>query len=190
MVMIRPREGGFFYSADEFDVMLREVDDFAEMGAHGVVFGILNENGMIDSRRMAELRRRAGSMEVMCHRAFDVTPDPLAALDALVDAGFDRVLSSGQASEIVRGLDRLEAIMTHADGRIEVQPCEGIRPDNVAEVVRRLKPASIHLGPFLAVSDPTSSLGTEVNYGTHRATDEACVRGVVQIASDPRTISG
>jgi len=181
MVMVRPREGGFCYSSDELDTMRRDIDVLAQAGAVGVVFGVLLPDGHIDTKRMEELRRRAGKMKVMCHRAFDVTPDPFAAIDALVDAGIDRVLSSGQTREIVAGLPRLREIMTHASGRIEVQPCEGIRPDNVVRVLNELNPTSIHLGPFLKRTDPTSALGTAVEYGDHLVVDEGCVVEVVRL---------
>jgi len=182
MVMIRPREGGFFYSQDEFETMKSEIVELAKAGADGFVFGILHQDGAIDRERMAALRAMVPDHTVMCHRAFDVTPDPLMAIDALVDARIDRVLSSGQTKEIRAGLPKLKDIMAHAAGRIEVQPCEGIRPDNVEEVVRTLRPNAIHLGPFLRRLDPTSNLGREVNYGEHLDVDAECVRDVVRLA--------
>lgn len=162
--------------------MIQEVEALGEAGADGFVFGVLDEQGHIDGRRMHTLREHAQGRPVMCHRAFDVTPDPLSALDALIDAGIDRVLSSGQRREIVDGLPKLKEIMTHAHGRIEVQPCEGIRPDNVCAVIEALSPSCIHLGPFLTATDPTSALGSEVHYGPHLCVDEACVREVVRLA--------
>lgn len=181
MVMVRPREGGFFYNASEFDTMTRDVDILGEAGADGVVFGILRPDGQIDGPRMADLRRRAGSMKVMCHRAFDVTPDPFTAIEVLVDAGVDRVLSSGQTTSILAGLPLLTKLIAHASGRIQVQPCEGIRPENARQVVEATRPASIHLGPFQSRTDPTSGLDREVCYGDHLTVDETCVREVVQI---------
>jgi copper homeostasis protein len=180
MAMIRPREGGFFYSESEFATMERELDELVAAGADGVVFGILLADGSIDQPRMEKLRRKAGDLPVMCHRAFDVTPDPLAAIDALVDAGVDRVLSSGQTREILTGLPELRRIMDHAVGRIVVQPCEGIRANNVALVVDTLEPSCIHFGPFVEAMDPTSRLGTEVDYGHHMVVDEDAVRAVIQ----------
>ena len=182
MAMVRPREGGFCYGPTEFDTMRREIDAFGELGVAGVVMGILHADGSIDIERMAELVRRAARMTAMCHRAFDVTPDPLRAIDDLVDAGVHRVLSSGQSRDIVRGLPKLAEIMAHANGRIEVQPCEGIRPDNVLQVLQALSPRSIHLGPFARQVDPTSALGSEVEYGPDLEVDEACVREVVRLA--------
>lgn len=180
MAMIRPREGGFCYSSAEFETMQREIDALATEGVSGFVFGILLPDGSIDRPRMEVLRRQVADYPVMCHRAFDVTRDPFDAIEALIDAGITRVLSSGQRREILAGLPRLQEIMDYAAGRIEVQPCEGIRSENVRQVVTQLQPKSIHLGPFKAATDLTSALGTEVHYGDHLAVDEACVRDVVR----------
>lgn len=182
MAMIRPREGGFCYSSTEFETMKAEIDALAEAGADGFVFGVLLSDGSIDRPRMELLRRRVPNHPVMCHRAFDVTPDPFGALDALADAGVDRVLSSGQTREIVAGLPKLRELMAHAAGKIELQPCEGIRPENVRQVIDVLKPSCIHLGPFKRCLDPTSDLGREVNYGEHLESDADCVRRVVELA--------
>ena len=182
MAMIRPREGGFCYSTSEFETMKSEIEALAEAGTDGFVFGVLHSDGSVDRPRMEELRRRVPNHPVMCHRAFDVTPDPFAALDALVDAGIDRVLSSGQTREIVAGLPKLRELMAHAAGKIELQPCEGIRPENVRQVIDALQPACIHLGPFNRCLDPTSDLDREVNYGEHLESDAECVRRVVELA--------
>jgi len=186
MAMVRPREGGFCYSDAEFHTMLEEVDALLDAGAHGLVYGILLADGRIDVKRMCEIADHAPEVPIMCHRAFDVTPDPFEALEALIDCGVNRVLTSGQTKDILGGLDVLEQLLERADGRIEIQPCEGIRPGNVRPVLERLfrgpdAPSALHFGPFRSVVDPTSDLGRAVNYGSHLEVEEDMVRGVVDI---------
>src|SRR5262249_60596312 len=67
-----------------------------EHGADGVAFGVLTADGRVDRERCREVVRQAAGREVVFHRAFDVTPDPVAALEELVDLGVRRVLTSGQ----------------------------------------------------------------------------------------------
>lgn len=186
MAMVRPREGGFCYSNAEYDTMFAEAEALLEAGAHGLVFGILMEDGRIDMPRMRDLAAIAPNMPVMCHRAFDVTPDPFAALDALIDAGVSRVLTSGQTKDILGGFDTLEKLIEKAGRDIEIQPCEGIRPNNVQAVLDRLfvgprAPRALHFGPFRSVMDPTSELPKPVSYGSHLEIEEETVRGVVDL---------
>jgi len=46
--MIRPRVGDFFYSQEELDVMLEDIELFKSVGIAGVVFGALNPDGTVD----------------------------------------------------------------------------------------------------------------------------------------------
>jgi copper homeostasis protein len=179
MVMIRPREGGFYYSESEFEQMQTDVSKFKAIGAYGVVFGILNSDGSLDTNRMQALRTLSDGMQTMCHRAFDVVPNPLEALEQLDAMGFNRVLSSGQERDIRQGMPLLKQLMTKAkELKIEVQPCEHIRKDNVQEVLQELSPKSVHLGPFLNAQDPTSNLNRPVTYGSHKVLDGEAVREV------------
>jgi copper homeostasis protein len=52
-VMIRPRGADFCYSPKEFEIMKQDVQIAKELGADGVVFGLLNPDGTIDKDRMA-----------------------------------------------------------------------------------------------------------------------------------------
>ena len=79
-VMIRPRFGDFLYDDAELEEMCAEIASFRDLGANGVVFGVLTPEGELDEARMARLISCAGNMEVTLHRAFDMTRDPFAAL--------------------------------------------------------------------------------------------------------------
>ena len=79
VVMLRPRAGGFRYDRHEFAAMLRDAERFLDLGASGVVFGILNEHGQIDVARCGELLRSAGAAQTIFHRAFDFVRDQRAA---------------------------------------------------------------------------------------------------------------
>ena len=46
-VMIRPRAGDFCYNFDEIAIMKADIKTCHKMGATGVVFGMLNENGKL-----------------------------------------------------------------------------------------------------------------------------------------------
>ena len=79
-VLIRPRFGDFLYSEMELEEMREEIRRFRDLGANGVVIGVLTPEGDLDAGAMTRLMDCAGEMDVTLHRAFDMTRDPLAAL--------------------------------------------------------------------------------------------------------------
>ena len=98
MVMIRPRGGDFLYNKAEILQMEEDIRIAAELGAQGVVFGVLDETGFINKPVMAGLVRLAKDLEleITCHRAFDVARDPYQFLQVLLELGVNRLLTSGQ----------------------------------------------------------------------------------------------
>ncbi len=144
VVMVRPRPGGFAYGAAEYQVMRRDAELALEHGADGLAFGILHEDGRVDVERCRALVEKAGAREAVFHRAFDVTPEPAAALETLVALGFRRVMTSGQETTALRGADLIAALHRQSAGRIEVLPAAGITPETVGDLVRRSGCEQVH----------------------------------------------
>lgn len=135
MVMIRPRGGDFLYSGGEVEEMRRDIDVAGELGAHGVVLGLLRPDGRVDEERTAALIGETGELSVTFHRAFDLCRDPLEGLESLIGLGVDRVLTSGQAPGVPEGLGLIAELAAAADGRVGILPGGGIRLSCVADVV-------------------------------------------------------
>lgn len=136
IVMVRPRDGGFCYTEREFDCMLSDARSFAEEGVDGLVFGVLLPDGRVDKERNRQLVEAAGDREKVFHRAFDVVPNWREAIDDLVELGFDRILTSGQAQNVVMGADTIKEMIEYAAGRIEILPGGGVRSHNIVELIR------------------------------------------------------
>jgi copper homeostasis protein len=145
MVMIRPRPADFCYSPEDFAVMRRDLLAAKELGADGVVLGLLQPDGTIDLDRSRELIQLAHPLPVTFHRAFDLTRDAGEALEQLVDLGAARILTSGQAPDSEAGLDTLTQLVTQAGDRLAVMPGGGIREDNVAIILRRSRAREFHV---------------------------------------------
>src|SRR5207248_4275818 len=111
IAMVRPRGGGFGYTAAEMATMERDTEAAMAAGADGVVFGILQPDGTVDVPRTRRIRSLIGDRQAVFHRAFDVTPDPFAALEQLIDLGITRILTSGQKDTVPEGLDLIKRLI-------------------------------------------------------------------------------
>lgn len=165
MVMVRPRGGDFLYSELEFRSMLEDVDRFRELGVHGVVAGCLTAEGMIDEARMAELVACAGDMEVTCHRAFDMTADAHDALEALIRAGVNRVLTSGQRDTGQQGADLLASLVERAGDRIVIMGCGALTAETIGDVVARAGLKEVHFAALKEVPSPMRYRNPHVGMG-------------------------
>jgi len=141
MVMIRPRGGDFYYSAQEIATMLRQIEIAARQGADGVVIGVLRKkDDCVDVRAMRLLlgAARNEGLAVTFHRAVDATPDPLATLEKLSELGVDRILSSGvrwgAAGGAVQGMETLSN-MTARSRQVEIIIGGGVGPANARRIV-------------------------------------------------------
>ncbi len=144
VVIIRPRGGDFLYDADDVFVMERDIEVAGESGASGVVIGALCADGTIDATLTRRLIERARPLAVTFHRAFDVTRDLRASLDTLMELGVDRVLTSGGAPSAPEGAEAIAALVDQSNGRIAIMAGGGVRPANVADLVRRSGVREVH----------------------------------------------
>ncbi len=142
--MLRPRAGDFLYTSYEFHAMKRDLSHFQRLSVDGVVFGILTEDGHIDKKRCAELIQRARPLKVTCHRAFDRTVDPFAALEDCIEVGFDRILTSGQRNTAIEGVELIGKLCEKAAGRISIMAGSGVNENNVKEIVASTGIQEIH----------------------------------------------
>jgi len=125
--------------------MRRDIASAASAGADGVVLGALTSAGRVDRVIVRELVELARPMQVTFHRAFDVTRDFADSIEALVDAGVDRVLTSGGAATAVEGIATLASLVRQAADRIVVMAGGTITDSNAAQIVRETGVREIHV---------------------------------------------
>jgi copper homeostasis protein len=187
-VLIRPRGGDFLYTDAEFAVMREDLRVAKELGADGVVLGLLTAAGEIDASRTRELIALARPLSVTFHRAFDVCRDPAAALETLVELGVDRVLTSGQEATCLEGLDSLAGLNRRAADRIIIMAGGGLTPRNIRRVVAATGVREVHLSARSGVESRMEFRNPRVPMGgalrppefSWRGTDESQVRTVVE----------
>jgi copper homeostasis protein len=194
MAMLRPRPAGFAYSALDLEAMAYDGSALVRAGADGLVFGVLREDGSVDAAACERLMSAVPDCrEWVFHRAFDLAPDPFAALEELVALGLRRILTKGQANSFEEGERLLLELRERAAGRIEIL-VPGVRPHNLRHIVDDDGFDQIHLGRFGKRVDPSNSSRPEVYFGSdskghegeYDALDEAYAAEMVSLARASR----
>jgi copper homeostasis protein len=124
--------------------MRRGVELAKGAGAAGVVFGILRADGTLDEERMRDLIALGRPLRVVCHRAFDRTPDADAALETLLALGVDLVLTSGHAPTALEGAETLARLVRRAGDALVILAGGTVRAENVAELVAATGVREVH----------------------------------------------
>lgn len=134
-LLIRPRSGDFVYNDEEFDVMMRDIRKAIDLGVNAIVCGVLQYDNTVDLRRTALLREACSNAEFTFHRAFDLVNDPHSTLEQLASIGVTRILSSGQKSTALEGIELLAALKDQT--AVKIMPGSGINAQNVQNFVSK-----------------------------------------------------
>lgn len=183
-VLVRPRGGGFTYSAGEVTVMVRDIEWIVDAGAAGVVIGALTPGRGLDRHAMKALVRAAEGRTVTVHRCLDVVPDPVAALEEVAALGAARVLTSGGAVTAPEGAETLERMVAAAGAGVEIMAGGGVTPEAI-DGLAATGVAAVHLSARRGVSD-AGPAGPGGGPAWHDVTDEAQVRAAVAVAANAR----
>jgi copper homeostasis protein len=165
-VMVRPRNSDFYYSEDEFKVMQSDVETAKKLGADGVVFGILDANGRVDTRRTKQLLQLASPLNVTFHRAFDMSRDLRQSLDDLRETGVHRVLTSGGKQTALQGAATLKELVDAPGNNLVIMAASGIEEQNVAELLARTGVREVHASLRATVPSLMRYHNARVSMGT------------------------
>lgn len=178
-VMIRHREGGFVCNQDDVDLMKIDIEAVKRAGAHGVVFGLLDEDHRVSdyNEQLIDLARSHG-LKATFHRAFDFVPDYKSAIKKIVGLGFDRLLTSGLKARAEDGLDVIKELQKNYGDGIQIIAGSGVNASNALIFAK----SGIHYLHFTA----RKSSGDRVNLGMGQLmiTDEQKIRSIVGLSFD------
>jgi copper homeostasis protein len=184
--IIRPRAGYCFYSDDEFAIMKQDVLMCKQLGCNGISIGVQKQNGEMDTDRMKRIVEWAYPMGVTCNRAFDSTPDPLKALEDIINCGCERVLTSGQKPGAPEGAGLLAQLVQQADGRIIIMPGAGIRSSNLEQLIRETGATEYHTSARVLVPDPIAYHNPDVrDAGNIYLANEEELSRIMQVLTSP-----
>lgn len=137
--LMRPRAGDFLYTAEELELMRRQVGALKDAGASGFVIGCLTADGTLDTEAMKPLIQAAGGSHLTLHRCIDVSRDPVETYKTAWQLGFDTVLTSGGGASCLQGMDMIAQLLNLRDdlGGPEVLIGAGVN----AAVIRQFRQA-------------------------------------------------
>jgi copper homeostasis protein len=144
-VLIRPRYGDFCYSEYEFNIMKEEVKRYRELGAEGIVLGILKADGTLDKDRMAQIIALANNMSITLSRAFDVCANPFDTMLQAKELGIHTILTSGQENSCLKGKELIAELHQRAVGEIDILVSGGVCSEVIKEIYQLTHVTSYHM---------------------------------------------
>lgn len=179
VAMIRPRAGDFVWTGAEVTFMEQEVEAMQSLGALGVVLGASLPDGRLDESALRRLLAGVDEgREAVLHRAFDLCPDPVEALELAIDLGFDRILTSGRQPGAPDGLPLLAQLIERARGRITIMPGAGIDAANAGAVLAALPVDTLHASCTRPLPQPEAAVALGFTGPVRHETEAAAVRAL------------
>ena len=180
--IIRPRSGNYYYNADEYDIIKKDIEICKELGCNGISVGTQTINAEIDTDWLKRIVDWAGPMGVTCNRAFDGTPDPYKALEDIINCGCERVLTSGQESAAPDAGETLGKLVKQAAGRIIIMPGAGVKSSNLQKLITESNATEFHASARAQADNPLHYINTRISdYGSIYISVEEEVRAMVAI---------
>ena len=182
-VMIRPRGGDLCFSPEEVLIMKEDISLAKDLGFDGVVIGLQRADGSLDREKMGDLVELARPLKVSLHRVYDVAKDPEKEVEALIDMGIIRILSSGKEENALDGAIHLAELQKRFGDRIEIMPGCGITSENLEEICKITGCRDFHMSAKKIVTSRVQYKGRVRFPGDEGGffTDEEEVRKSVQI---------
>ena len=160
--IIRPRSGNYFYDKYDLKIVEQDIKMCKELGCDGVSVGLQKIDGTIDIENLKRFVEWASPMGVTCNRAFDATPDMYQALEDIIAAGCERILTSGQKTAAPDAGEILGKLVKQAGHRIIIMPGAGIKSGNIKKLMQESGAKEYHGSARVMLPNPMSYQNPEV----------------------------
>ena len=152
--IIRPRGGYYFYSADEVESIHQDILFCKSIGCDGISIGAQKLDGSLDVDLCKRFVEWAFPMKATLNKAFDLSHNLYQSLEDAIDAGFERILTSGGKKAAIDALDILSGLMNQASDRIIIMPGCGLRSYNVATIAAATQAKDYHSAARVDIVNP------------------------------------
>ena len=144
-VMVRPHSRSFIYSKQDLDEMKKTINLCKEHSFDGVVFGCLDKNMELDIKKIKYLTDLSKPLNVIIHKAIDLTSSPLNSLKQLLEIKqVNGVLSSGGADTAEHGLDNLKKMIAISPPDFEIISAGKITNKNIDHLHEKIQGKFYH----------------------------------------------
>ena len=149
-VMMRHHAKSFVYSDEDISIMVRDIEKVKEIGANGVVFGMLDSNNNIREDQLITLLEAAKGLDVTYHRAIDET-DVVKSINILNKYnGITNVLTSAGKGNIADNIDKINEMKKNSK-HIKVLLGGGLNFDNIKNIKELTQNTDFHFGTAVRV---------------------------------------
>ena len=144
-VMVRPHSKSFIYSEQDLNEMKKTINLCKEHSFDGVVFGCLDKNMELDIKKIKYLTDLSKPLNVIIHKAIDLTSSPLNSLKQLLEIKqVNGVLSSGGANTAEHGLDNLKKMIAISPPDFEIISAGKITNKNIDHLHEKIQGKFYH----------------------------------------------
>ena len=144
-VMVRPHSKSFIYSEQDLNEMKKTINLCKEHSFDGVVFGCLDKNMELDIKKIKYLTDLSKPLNVIIHKAIDLTSSPLNSLKQLIEIKqVNGVLSSGGADTAEHGLDNLKKMIAISPPDFEIISAGKITNKNIDHLHEKIQGKFYH----------------------------------------------
>ncbi|WDV45459.1 copper homeostasis protein CutC [Clostridiaceae bacterium M8S5] len=148
-VMIRPHSNSFNYTFKEITLMKRDIEIARELGANGVVLGVLNDLNMINTDYLEKLLSNCDGLDVTFHKAIEHTKDIIKSAKLLNKfPQITTILTSGGIKKVHENLKTINKIIKEAEN-IDILVGGGLNFENIEQIKYNVNTSSFHFGTAL-----------------------------------------
>jgi copper homeostasis protein len=145
-VMIRPHAKSFVYTDEELQLMIEDILVAKELGANGVVFGVLNKQNEICIPSLEKILKVCEGIDVTFHRAIDELSNPDEGVKILSEyKQITNILTSGGKGNIVYNISVIKK-MVDKSKHVNIMAGGGLDFHNIKEIMENTKAPQYHFG--------------------------------------------
>ncbi|MDI7818237.1 copper homeostasis protein CutC [Clostridioides difficile] len=151
-VMIRHHAKSFTYSEEDTTIMQKDISIIKDIGANGVVFGMLDKNNNIDEKNLNVLLECCDNLDVTFHRAIDES-SIMDSIKILKDYNkITNILTSGGKGNIVDNIQTINNMILNSN-HIKILLGGGLNFNNIEKIKELTKASNFHFGTAIRINN-------------------------------------